>query len=223
MITCATICCGWGARYPGAERPNTRKPVLPMTPVANPTAAPSGFRLRQPWHSAVLFAAVLFGLTACGNTSADQQAQSDEALERTDNEPPDDAIGLFGEGGLFGAFTLDKDDEAPRGGIGVNAFLWRASLDTLSFLPLVSADPFGGVIITDWYRPPESPGERFKLTVLILDTRLRADALRVSAFRQVLDESGQWADSALDAETIRKLEDTILTRAREMRIAALQQ
>ncbi len=100
--------------------------------------------------------------------------------------------------------------------IGVNSYLWRASLDTLSFMPLVQADSAGGVIVTDWYSNPENPAERMKMTVSILDTDLRADALRVAASRQVA-HGGGWVDAPVQAATVQKLEDIILTRARELR------
>ena len=77
--------------------------------------------------------------------------------------------------------------------IGVNGYLWRATLDTLAFMPLQSADPFGGTVITDWYSNPEKPDERFKATVYILDSRLRADGLKVTVFKQVRDAGGNWA------------------------------
>ena len=104
--------------------------------------------------------------------------------------------------------------------IGVNSYLWRASLDTLSFMPLVQADSAGGVIVTDWYANPENSGERMKVTVTILDQDLRADALRVAASRQV-SQGGTWVDSPVQAATVQKLEDIILTRARELRRNAL--
>ncbi len=104
--------------------------------------------------------------------------------------------------------------------IGVNTYLWRASIDTLSFAPLVQADSNGGVIVTDWYSTPASPGERVKLTVSILDQDLRADALRVAASRQV-NQSGAWVDAPVAAATIQKLEDIILTRARDIRRTAV--
>lgn len=119
---------------------------------------------------------------------------------------------------LFGSKPLDND-RGGGGGIGVNSFLWRASLDTISFMPLSSADPFGGVIITEWYTPPESPDERFKLTVYILDTRLRADGVRVALFRQER-EQGEWEDSNASAVARTELEDAILTRARQLRISS---
>ncbi|QNN64864.1 DUF3576 domain-containing protein [Sphingomonas rhizophila] len=100
--------------------------------------------------------------------------------------------------------------------IGVNSYLWKAAIDTLSFAPLVTADSNGGVIITDWYVSPRNPGERAKLTVSILDQELRADALRVAASRQV-NQNGVWVDAPVAAATVQKLEDIILTRARDLR------
>jgi hypothetical protein len=99
-------------------------------------------------------------------------------------------------------------------------YLWRAALETIDFMPLAQADPFGGVIITDWFSPPEAPGERFKLTVYILDRVLRADAVKVAAFRQISGGNG-WADATVDPGTAIGIENSILTRARELRIAAL--
>ena len=104
--------------------------------------------------------------------------------------------------------------------IGVNSYLWRAAVDTVSFAPLLQADANSGVIITDWYSHPNSPGERVKLTVSILDADLRADALRVAASRQVL-RNGAWVDSPVAAATVQKLEDIILTRARDLRRTAV--
>ena len=100
--------------------------------------------------------------------------------------------------------------------IGVNAYLWRAAVDTLSFAPLVTADSNGGVIVTDWYTNPNSPGERVKLTVSIIDQELRADALRVAASRQI-NQNGAWVNAPVAAATVQKLEDIILTRARDLR------
>jgi len=100
--------------------------------------------------------------------------------------------------------------------IGVNAYLWRAAVDTLSFAPLITADSSGGVIVTDWYANPTTPGERVKLTVSIIDQDLRADALRVAASRQV-NQGGVWVDAPVAAATVQKLEDIILTRARDLR------
>lgn len=104
--------------------------------------------------------------------------------------------------------------------IGVNAYLWRAALETVSFAPLLQADSAGGVIVTDWYANPSNPGERVKVTVTILDQDLRADALRVAASRQVA-QSGTWVDAPVQAATVQKLEDIILTKARDLRRKAV--
>lgn len=117
----------------------------------------------------------------------------------------------------------DPDKKDSQGsGIGVNGFLWRASLDTISFMPLISADPFGGVIITDWYAPPESQDERFKITVYILGRDLRADGVRASVFRQLRVTERGWIDAAVEKRTHIEIEDAILTRARQLRVAGLQ-
>ena len=125
--------------------------------------------------------------------------------------------GIFGQDGLF-----SNDPYADGRSIGVNSFLWRASLDTISFMPVSSADPFGGVIITDWYSAGEAPNERFKLNVYILGRALRADGVRVAVFRQVRDSAGAWRDMALSDVTATKIEDSILTRARQLRNEILQ-
>ena len=121
------------------------------------------------------------------------------------------------DGAGAGAGDGDGDAAGGGGGIAVNSYLWRASLDTMSFMPLSSADPFGGVIITDWYSPPETPNERVKVNIYILDRQLRADGLRISVFRQTL-ASNNWQEAAVSPETVQDLENAILKRARELRI-----
>lgn len=105
--------------------------------------------------------------------------------------------------------------------IGVNSYLWRASLEALSFMPMLQTDSNGGVIVTDWYANPNNPGERMKVTVTILDQDLRADALRVAASRQV-SQNGLWVDAPVQAATVQKLEDVILTKARDLRRNAVK-
>ncbi|WAT19335.1 DUF3576 domain-containing protein [Aurantiacibacter sp. MUD11] len=104
--------------------------------------------------------------------------------------------------------------------IGVNSYLWRASLETLSFMPLTQADSNGGVLVTDWYADPDNPNERVKVSVAILDQDLRADALRVAASRQVL-QNGVWVEAPVQAATLQRLEDIILTKARDLRRSAV--
>lgn len=105
--------------------------------------------------------------------------------------------------------------------LAINSYLWRAAVDTVSFAPLLQANAQSGVIITDWYSSPKAPGERVKLTVAILDPDLRADAVRVSAAKQVY-QNGAWVDSSVSAATVQKLEDIILTRARDLRRGAVR-
>lgn len=124
--------------------------------------------------------------------------------------------------GAGSLFTLGKGASGTTGvntNIQVNAFLWRASLDTLSFMPLASADPFGGVIITDWYSPPSEPDTRFKATAYILSKVLTADAIQVSVFEQV-KQNGQWMDTPADPSLASGLEDRILARAADLQAAA---
>jgi len=127
---------------------------------------------------------------------------------------------LTGEGGLklFSSGTSERQGSGAGSGVGVNTFLWRASLDTIDFLPFSTIDPHGGVILTDWYEDPEAKGERIKLNVLVLGTVLRVDALKITIFKEVKDKNGDWVSSPVSADTARELEDTILTRARELRI-----
>lgn len=169
---------------------------------------------RQVLHR-LLMICLLVATAACGSS---RQATDDELMNSSEQRKA--KVGkLFGDNFLeYGPGA--KKDEAPTGGIGiaVNGYLWRASLDTMSFMPLSSADPFGGVIVTDWYVTPESPNERFKVQIYILDRQLRADGLRVSVFRQIRDASGEWAAAPVKPDTAPQLENAILTRARQLRI-----
>ena len=126
-----------------------------------------------------------------------------------------DVFDIFGTGNKVGGGSGGSGG----GGIGVNNYLWRASLNTLSFIPLASADPFGGVIITDWYTPPETPAERFKMNVYLLGRQLRADGVRVAVFKQIRTDNG-WADAVVTKVTSINMENAILNRARQLRSAA---
>ncbi|MEE2661893.1 MAG: DUF3576 domain-containing protein [Pseudomonadota bacterium] len=176
--------------------------------------------------SKVLLALILstFGLvSACGNPSFIKPEDDPDLLPPTvDGSPAVEGSILGGSGGLsmddlFG--TSKKRRGEGGGGIGVNVYLWRATLNTLAFLPLKSADPFGGVVITDWYTPPGTPKERVKLNVYILDRTLSSDGVRVSVFRQI-KTAGNWVEAPVKKETGVKLEDQILFRARQLRVAA---
>jgi len=134
--------------------------------------------------------------------------------------PGSNAAGtLFGSQGLSLNLLQQNRANGSNGAgatLGVNAYLWRGALDTLSFMPLASADPFGGVIITDWWQPPQAPNERFKATAYILGRELSAAALRLSIFRQVR-KNGEWQDAAVSPETVSEIENRVLDRARTLR------
>jgi hypothetical protein len=136
------------------------------------------------------------------------------------------AVSLSACGSVPNPFGGGKSAKVSTGdnaaAIGVNGYLWRATLDTLSFMPLASADPYGGVIITDWYTNPEKPDERLKCTVYILDSRLRADGLNVAVFRQSRDASGNWVDAPTAGQTETDIENSILTRARQLRLSNIK-
>ena len=137
------------------------------------------------------------------------------------------ATALVVSGGLVlsacGGLPFTGGSSTPRTtaqtGIGVNAYLWRATLDTLSFMPLLTADPWGGVVNYDWYVNPQTPNERFKATVFILDTRLRADALNVTVTKEVKNAAGEWTASPVAAQTEADLENAILTKARQLNLS----
>jgi hypothetical protein len=168
--------------------------------------------------AAVGLAAVV---AACGSTQPEGIYPN---RDRGDSTPYQKRDSLFGEGGLsVGLGGRQQQDQDAGGGIGVNGYLWRASLDTIAFMPVNSADPFGGVIITDWYAMPETPQERFKMNVYILGRALRADGVRVAVFRQVQDGTGGWQDAAVPDAAGTRIEDAILTRARQLRFDTLQQ
>ena len=161
-----------------------------------------------------------FLLSGCGADGESQYPRKEYG--KNVPAPTDEAPSVFGPEGLLFFGKSDRGDD-PGAAIPVNSYLWRASLDTLSFMPLASADPFGGVIITDWYTPPESANERFKMTVYILTRELRADGLRVAVFRQLSNGNGAWLDAEVNSATRVGLEDAILTRARELRMASAAQ
>ena len=168
---------------------------------------------------------VALAVAGCGDPDAVKEKRSGPSGDRNRRDLSTGLGGrtqeegnIFGPGGLFG--SKPKETGGDGTGVAVNAYLWRASLDTINFIPLVSADPFGGVIITDWYTPAETPNERMKVQVTILDRELRADGVRVSVFKQTQNaKGGGWVDAQVDQRTNTEIENAILTRARQLRIA----
>ena len=175
--------------------------------------------------SVFLAAAVL---TGCGS-------DPEKATPTADVPPPaPSAKSESGDSGVFGWLGVTGDSSTSsssgsssssglkpedRKGVAVNAYLWRATLDTLAFMPLASADPWGGVVNYDWYVNPQAPNERFKATVFILDRRLRADALNVTVTKEVKGADGQWTAAPVAAQTETDLENAILTKARQLNLS----
>lgn len=167
--------------------------------------------------AAIITAAIITtSLTACGNIKT-------TAPEVNPTDMPKGPGLLSGESGnLLDAFKRDaNNDQAGGGNIGVNIFLWRASLESIAFMPIQQADSNGGVITTDWYSAPEAPNERVRANILILGKSLRPDALKANLFKQIKNKDGKWEDSPANPTTVRALEDAILTKARALRVQSL--
>jgi hypothetical protein len=171
------------------------------------------------WQMRAVGLLVGLGLLAgCGSSTARYPVDRPKGATSPVYEEPET---IFGDEGLsIGGGSTDCGEGSTGYGIGVNSFLWRASRDTVSFMPIVTADPFGGVILTDWYSPSETPGERFKVQVFILGRGLRADGVRAQVFRETNDETGSgWVTAQVASNTATDLENTILMRARQLRIS----
>ncbi len=190
--------------------------------------------VRRPFIPALRRGAAALGLVAlaavtsgCGENLAaapEDRAQPSPNVGREARGNPEDTV--FGEGGVTINNALDGslfgEDEGPGGGaLPVNRYLWQASLDTLSFMPLASTDPFTGVIATEWATTPENPDQRFKVSAYILSHELQASSLRVAVFREDRTEDGVWVPRPVSTETVTRLENAILTRSRQIRIAEL--
>ena len=169
----------------------------------------------------LLFLTALVGCTDTETTTPpDTGGWSPEEARRRDEFGT-----LLGDEGfsILGSRSREaKARQEDAGGVGVNSYLWRASLDTIDFMPVANADPFGGLITTDWYQPAEAPSERFKVQVLVRDKTLRADGVKVSLWRQAKSDTGEWLNASVDPKTAVELENRILTRARQLRIAATE-
>ncbi len=166
----------------------------------------------------IIFFFISLTLISCSGKSGklsdmDKMSPQDRERTRLIKEGGGSFLGDFGFGG--------DDDDGSSVGIGVNTYLWQSSLEVLSFMPLSSADPFGGVIITDWYATEQKPNERYKITVYISSTQLRADALKVSIFRQVSRSGSNWRYSKVSKKTALEIENTILTKASQIKTSSL--
>ncbi len=163
---------------------------------------------------------ITLSITACDTTKVKKENKYPTNNDGKLVYNTDQRDTIWGEGETMASqfFGKGKDGGESGAGIGVNGFLWRAGLDTISFMPIKSADPFGGVILTDWYENPEKQGERFKINLYILDKQLRADGVKVSIFKQNYSR-GKWRDAKVANNLSTDIENTILTRAREIKIA----
>lgn len=159
----------------------------------------------------------LFTVSACDTYKGEAKYPTGYDRTTTDGDIYGNRESIFGKDGLS-FFGGKKEANDGSSGIGVNSYLWRASLDAVSFMPLASADPFGGVIITDWYTSEEKPNERFKVNIFILNKQLRSDGVKVKVFKQT-QTKGKWVDSTVADNTGPQMEDAILTRARQLRVA----
>ena len=162
----------------------------------------------------------LLFLTSCsdveiGDRPPPNRSPDDELMEAFDPKN-------YEEGGTTIIEDLTDDLFGAKGGggggIGVNVHLWKASLDTLAFMPLSSADPFGGVIITDWYSNAGSSEEKFKIIAYITGTELRVDALKITVFKKIRDENGDWIDQTTSKDMAIRIENSVFTKAKEYRI-----
>ncbi len=167
----------------------------------------------------MIAAALALGVGACDSIKGYVDPDEVRTVEDIRREVPGK---LFGDDAFVFGGTPKASEDPGGGGIGVNSFLWRASLDTISFMPVNSADPFGGVIITDWHSPAQAQGERFKMNVYIMGRALRADGVRVAVFRQVREGQGSWRDAEIAENAGHGVEDAILMKARQLRNQSLQ-
>ena len=148
-----------------------------------------------------------------------ERERREREIERGQGDSDDESIidSVFGN-----IFEGDSKNNNGGAGIAVNSYLWRASLDTLSFMPLLSADPFGGVIITDWHSNSETSKEKFKIVAYILGKELRVDGIKIAVFKKIKDENGNWVDNKSNESLQNKVEDAILTKARKYKIQSIE-
>lgn len=201
--------------------------ALPNEVLMGLRASPKSGRSRPGARRAALHVAAgaaLLALAGCGGFEDVATSRTDPGKENPLTQRPygpnEKEVGTLTGGSLF---NTNKGDQNGGANLAVNKHLWRATLDTitsLNFLTLSSTDPYGGVIITDWGVPPETPAERLKVTAYITSAELKPQSLKVQVNRQTRGDAGEWVAAPVASETPRALEDAILTRARQLRIAA---
>lgn len=179
------------------------------------------------WGKAVGICAAAGLLAGCGLFGSGTPSQpTDRAINHV--EDPNNLNPNGANGGIYDLLFGGNDAKQPNAanstvptaaGIGINAYLWRATLDALSFMPIASADPFGGVVITDWYSPTATPNERFKINVFLLGRDLQPQGVHAAVFHQTRQPGGPWVDAVIDPQTTTTLENAILSKARQFQLA----
>ena len=172
--------------------------------------------------SKVLSCCIIFCIFGCSGEIPEPLPTEERAVarEREERERRGETEDTNLLGDLFAGIGSSGGVQGPA--IGVNAHLWKASLDTLSFMPLASADPFGGIIITEWYTSSDSPAEKFKIIVYITGMQLKVDALKIKVFKKIKNETGDWIDQPANQELSVKIENSVLTKAREYKIISTE-
>lgn len=184
---------------------------------------PSGRTFGRLGSIGALVAAALLAAGCSSNMSAQDDTAGPRPGPQRKYDPARDQS-VFGEGGVsLGSLHSGRTGgilggPEKKGNLPINKYLWQGALDTLSFLPLASTDPFTGVIATDWGATADVPGERFKVTAYILNSALSAASLKVAVYREVLTD-GAWVPATVSPDTALKLENAVLARARQIRVA----
>ena len=150
------------------------------------------------------------------NPATDKKLAMDDAQNRLIT-----GGGLFGKKASINLLGDENDSQQTSVGMGlpINPFLWRASIETINFMPLASTDPFAGTIITDWYTAENSFGERCKLNIFINGADMKTENLKVSSFCQSL-KNNQWVNSPSNSENNTRLENAILNKAKKLKLTS---
>lgn len=166
--------------------------------------------MRKPCLNKIAVMALAVGLTAC-NPPDVVPPTGNNSKTREPN------IGkLFGDLEIrpFGDGKDNKAKDTPALAAKHNPYIWQASLEAVAFMTITTADPPSGVIVTDWYRDPATPHERFKFSILVSGGELSSESLRVRLFKQTQDKDGNWADSEGDKTAATTIAATIMSRAK---------
>ena len=189
--------------------------IIPLLFVLSCNSNKSEEEMNELWSKAQTKQAIIDRSGTPFNSGVD----GDVALRDAENRLASGG-GLFGKGGLSLDFLDDKKDKnqiSNSVSMPINTYLWRGALETINFMPLSSADPVGGTIITDWYSTTENQNERCKLNIFIMGTRLNVENLKVTSFCQEF-KNQIWVNKKIDKENNVKIENAILNKAKKLKI-----